>query len=139
MRLLVRHRWRLIKTHGMILRYAIGLVDRIFPEYEDVFSRPFLPSVRTLIREIGLTPDILVAKKIEVRKTLERASKKRLAPGVINELLSRAATSIGTRQGMDVVNDQLRTGSVCCLGANYGAAWKTATPCFSILCQRFAL
>lgn len=108
MRLLVRHRWRLIKTHGMILRYAIGLVDRVFPEYEDVFSRPFLPSVRTLIREIGLTPDILVAKKIDVRKTLERASRKRLAPEVIDELLSLASTSIGTRQGMDVVNDQLR-------------------------------
>lgn len=108
MRLLVRHRWRLMKTHGMMLRYAIGLVDRVFPEYEDVFCKPFLSSVRTLIREIGLTPDVLVAKKDDVRKTLEKASRKRLASEVIDELIKRAKTSIGTRQGMNVVNDQLR-------------------------------
>ena len=92
----------------MILRYAIGLVDRVFPEYEDVFCKPFLSSVRTLIREIGLTPDVLVAKKVEVRKILERASRKRLSSGVIDELLLRASKSVGTRQGMGVVNDQLR-------------------------------
>jgi len=109
LRLLVRHRWRLIKTHGMMLRYAIGLMDRVFPEYEDVFSKPFLSSVRTLIREIGLTPDVLVVKKKEVRATLEKASKKKLSTAVIDELLLRASKSIGTRQGMDVVNGQLRT------------------------------
>ncbi len=30
-------------------------------------------------------------------------------------------------------------GSVCRLGANYGATFKIATPCFSMFCQRFAL
>jgi len=29
LRLLVRHRWRMIKVHGMILRYAIGLLDQV--------------------------------------------------------------------------------------------------------------
>jgi transposase len=111
MRLLVRHRWRLLKIHGMVLRYAIGLMDRVFPEYEDVFCKPFLSSVRTLIHEVGLTPDILVANKAKVRATLERASRKKLSPDVINELLKRAAKSIGTRQGMDTVNAQVRMGA----------------------------
>lgn len=108
MRLLVRHRWRMIRLHGNILRYAIGLADRVFPEYEGVFCKPFLPSIRTLIREVGLTPDILVAKKDEVVKTLKKASRGRLSTETIGDLLTRAKDSIGTRQGNNVLNQQFR-------------------------------
>jgi transposase len=108
LRLLVRHRWRLIRSQNTILLYAISLVDRVFPEFEDVFSKPFLTSVRTLIREIGLTPNVLVANKRKVRELLEKTSRKRLTPETINDLLKRAKDSIGTRQGETVVNEQLR-------------------------------
>jgi len=108
LRLLVRHRWRMIKVHGAVLRYAIGLMDQVFPEYDGVFCKPFLTSVRTLIREIGLTPKTLVSKKAEVVQTLQKASRKRLSMEVIEELLSRAKVSIGTRQGESVINAQLR-------------------------------
>jgi len=108
LRLLVRHRWRLIRVHGVVLRYGIGLLDRVFPEYDGIFCKPFLSSIRTLIREIGLTPKTLVSKKVEVRKTLEKASRKRLSAETIEELLKRAQVSIGTRQGDNVVNMQFR-------------------------------
>jgi len=108
LRLLVRHRWRLIRSQNTILLYAISLVDRVFPEFEGVFSKPFLSSVRTLIREIGLTPSSLIARKKKVRAILEKASRKRLTPETIDDLLARAKNSIGTRQGEKVVNDQLR-------------------------------
>ena len=108
LRLLVRHRWRLIRSQNTILLYAISLLDRVFPELEGVFSKPFLKSVRILIREIGITPNVLVAKKKEVREVLKKASRKRLTPETIDDLLKRAKTSIGTRQGETAVNDQLR-------------------------------
>jgi len=108
LRLLVRHRWRLIRVHGVVLRYAIGLLDRVFPEYEGIFCKPFLPSIRALIREVGLTPKVLVSKKVTVMQTLEKASRKRLSAETIGELLKRAKQSIGTRQGESVVNDQFR-------------------------------
>ena len=108
LRLLVRHRWRMIRVHGVVLRYAIGLLDRVFPEYEGIFCKPFLPSIRTLIREVGLTPRVLVSKKADVMQTLEKASRKRLSSETIEELLKRARQSIGTRQGESVVNDQFR-------------------------------
>ena len=108
LRLLVRHRWRLIQVHGNILRYAVSLLDRVFPEYEGVFCKPFLSSARTLTREVGLTPSRLVASRKEVRRVLETASRKRLSPESIEELLRRAKDSIGTRQGSDVVNEQFR-------------------------------
>lgn len=108
LRLLVRHRWRLIRSENTILLYAISLLDRVFPELEGVFSKPFLKSARTLIREVGMTPNVLVSQKKKVREVLEKASRKRLTPETIDELLKRAKTSIGTRQGQGVVNDQLR-------------------------------
>ena len=54
LRLLVRHRHRLLQAAGNMERYAHPLVDRIFPEYAGVFSKPFLPSARKLIRQIGI-------------------------------------------------------------------------------------
>ena len=106
LRLLVRHRWRMIRVHGVVLRYAIGLLDRVFPEYDGLFCKPFLPSVRTLIREVGLTPVTLRLKQDAVIQTLQKASRKRLSPETIEELLNRAKHSIGTRQGGRIVNEQ---------------------------------
>jgi len=108
LRLLVRHRWRMIKVHGAVLRYAIGLLDQVFPEYDGVFCKPFLTSVRTLIRDVGLTPKSLVSKKAMVIQTLQKASRKRLSMETIDDLLKRAKDSIGTRQGDTVINDQFR-------------------------------
>jgi transposase len=109
LRLLVRHCWRLIRVHGVVLRYGIGLLDRVFPECDGVFCKQFLTSMRTLIREVGLTPKTLVAKKAEVRKILEKASRKQLSSETIEEFLKRAENSIGTRQGDSVINAQFRS------------------------------
>jgi len=79
LRLLVRHRWRLIRVHGIILRDAISLLDRIFPEYEGVFSKPFLPSIRQLIRDVGITPRSLVGNQKMVQTVLEQASRKKFS------------------------------------------------------------
>jgi len=108
LRILVRHRWRMIRVHGVVLRYAIGLLDRVFPEYDGVFCKPFLKSVRTLIREVGLTPKTLVSKKTEVKKILEKASRKQLSSETIDDLLKRARCSIGTKQGESIINGQFR-------------------------------
>jgi transposase len=108
LRLLVRHRWRMIRVHGAILRYAIGLLDRVFPECDGIFCKPFITSIRALVREVGLTPKMLVANKEKAMKTLVKASRKRLTAETINELLKRAEQSIGTRQGDTVINAQFR-------------------------------
>jgi len=108
LRLLVRHRWRMIKVHGCILRYAIGLLDQVFPEYDGVFCKPFLASTRALVRDIGLTPKSLISKKAEVMLTLQKASRKRLSAETIDDFLKRAKASIGTRQANDVINGQFR-------------------------------
>jgi transposase len=109
LRLLVRHRHRLLRAAGSMERYAHTLVDRIFPEYADVFCKPFLPSAQKLIRQIGLAPDKLVKNAEQVRELLRVAGRGRIAAETIEQLLEAAKQSIGTRQAEDVIETQLRS------------------------------
>jgi len=109
LRLLVRHRRRLIHAAGDMERYAHTLVDRVFPEYADIFCKVFLSSSQKLIRQIGLAPSKLVERAEEVRELLRRAGRGRIAPQTIDQLLEAAKESIGTRQGEDLAESQLRS------------------------------
>jgi len=109
LRLLVRHRHRLLQAAGNMERYAHTLVDRIFPEYAGVFCKPFLPSAQKLIRQIGLAPDKLVQNTEQVRELLRIAGRGRIAVETIEQLLDAAKQSIGTRQADDVIETQLRS------------------------------
>jgi transposase len=107
LRLLVRHRRRLVHARADMERYAGTLVDRVFPEYEGVFCKPFLPSARAMVREIGLAPGEIASRKDEVRETLHRASRGRIAPEKIDLLLQRAKRSIGSRQAESLATQQV--------------------------------
>ena len=107
LRLWVRHRQRLLRAAGNMERFAHTLVDRVFPEYADILSKPFLPSAQKLIREVGLAPADLLKRKPDVRRVLHTASRGRIAPKTVDDLLQAAKQSIGTRQAEDVANRQL--------------------------------
>jgi len=107
LRLLTRHRRRLRAAVSDMERYAHTLIDRIFPEYAEVFSDPFLPSGERLIRELGLAPRNLVQQTTQVRDLLRAASRNRLAPETVKQLLQAAQTSIGVPQAEDLVQRQL--------------------------------
>jgi len=107
LRLWVRHRQRLLRAAGNMERFAHTLVDRVFPEYAEVLSKPFLPSAQQLIRQLGLTPASLVSQPAEVRRVLRVASRDKIVPETIDRLLEAAKESIGTRQAESVANRQL--------------------------------
>jgi transposase len=90
-------------------RYAHTLVDRLFPEYADVFCKVFLSSSQQLIRQIGLAPAKLVENADQVRELLRRAGRGRIAPETIDQLLEAAKQSIGTQQAEDLTESQLRS------------------------------
>ena len=109
LRLLVRHRRRLVQARADMERYAGTLVDRVFPEYEGVFCKPFLPSARALVRHIGIAPEEIASHEDQVRDTLHRASRGRIAPEKVDLLLQRAKHSIGSRQAESLATEQLRS------------------------------
>jgi transposase len=107
LRLWARHRGRLLRAAGNLERFAHTLVDRIFPEFAEVLSKPFLPSAQQLIRQLGLAPAKLVSREAEARQVLRSASRNKIAPETIDRLLQAARQSIGTRQAEDVAHRQL--------------------------------
>jgi transposase len=88
-------------------RFAHTLLDRVFPEFAEVLSKPFLPSAQQLIRQLGLAPSHLASQEDKVRHVLRAASRKKITPETIDLLLQAAKQSIGTRQAEDVANRQL--------------------------------
>ena len=109
LRLLVRHRCRLIQGRADMERYAHTLIDRVFPEYEGVFCKLLLPSARAMIRQIGIAPDIIVKHEENVRDVLHRASRGKLTVEKVDMLLEKAGESIGSGQAESVATAQLRS------------------------------
>ena len=109
LRMLVRHRHRLIHGRNDMERYAHTLIDRVFPEYDGVFCKPFLTSARAMIRQVGIAPDKIVKHEKNVRDVLHRASRGNLAVKKVDLLLKKAAESIGSRQAESVTATQLHS------------------------------
>jgi len=109
LRLLTRHRWRLTSLCGDIQRFAYSLVERIFPEYTDVFWKPLLPTGCALINELGLSPRLLASQPDEVSALIARASRNRVSADTVRTLLARAEQSIGIGRAEPVIVDQLRS------------------------------
>jgi len=109
LRLLTRHRWRLADTASNLHRFALSLVDRIFPEYNGLFSEPLRPTTRRLIREIGLAPGQLLEASDRVGPVLHAGSHGRIGPERAIELLERAGRSIGIGKAEGVMVAQLRS------------------------------
>ncbi len=109
LRLLVRHRRRLIHCRSDMERYAHTLIDRVFPEYEGVFCKLLLPSARAMIRQVGITPDIIAKHEENVRDVLHRASRGKLTVKTVDLLLEKAGESIGSRQAESIAVAQLRS------------------------------
>jgi transposase len=109
LRLLTRHRLRLVYINGDLKRFAQTLMDRIFPEYIHLFSSPLSPTTRTLIGEMGLAPDVLAAQPDELSSLVTRASRNQISKESIRKLLNEAKGSIGIRVGEKVIVEQLRS------------------------------
>ncbi len=109
LRILTRRLLQLTQMKGDVERAAQSLSDRIFPEYNDFMSKPFLHSGRTLIKEIGLIPAHIAAQHDAVKDTLRRASRGKLSAAAIDGLLENAAESIGIGYAETVINEELHS------------------------------
>lgn len=108
LRILVRRRHQLVQMKGDTERAAQSLTDRVFPEYDRCFCKPFLPSARAMIRAVGIGPSGLLRDRDLTAEVLTRASRNRFVPDRIENLLGEAERSIGIGLAEDVVSDELR-------------------------------
>jgi transposase len=92
---LARFRFRLIQQIGDCKRKAISVLDRVFPEYETLFSNMFIRTSRRLLQE-AVTPEDFAAFPLhELHSLLSSSSRGRFGLSKAQQILDTAAQSVG--------------------------------------------
>ncbi len=105
---LTRLRFEFIDQVTALKARIIGVLDRIFPEYESIFSNIFIKSSRELLKNTASPEEILEFDLSELAESLNKASKGRFGTVKARELQSKAATSFGITLGLDAFRLEIK-------------------------------
>ncbi len=95
LRELTRFRWNLIDQIGDNKRRILNVLDRIFPEYETLFSDVFLTSSRTLLKHAASADEIAAFDLSELAALLRAGSRGRFGLTKAQQVLDAAKNSVG--------------------------------------------
>jgi transposase len=109
LRILARHRWRLVDYTTSLAVFAHSPIDQVFPEFAHAFSDPLCATARAIIDNIGLAPDEIAADRDVLVSIVRSASRGTLGERKADEIIELAERSIGIRTGERVMTDQLRS------------------------------
>lgn len=79
----------------------LGILDRIFPEYETLFSESFVRSSRELLMNYPTPEELAAADLSELAALLSKASRGRLGEEKALEVQNLARNSFGITLGLD--------------------------------------
>jgi transposase len=95
LRELSRFRFSLIDQIGDLKRKLLSILDRVFPEYETLFSDVFRKGSRALLAEAATAEAIAAFDLTELTELLETASRGRFGAAKAREIQQVAAQSLG--------------------------------------------
>ena len=98
LRELTRFRWGLVDQLGDAKRRALTVLDRVFPEYEGLFSDPFIASSRALLREATTAAEFADADLGELTAILTQTSRGRLGAERAHAVKAAAQDSLGLKR-----------------------------------------
>lgn len=108
LRELSRFRFRLTENMGNCKRRMISILDRVFPEYEKLFSNVFLTSSRQLLAQAVTAQEFADFDLGELTALLSSASRGRFGQEKAEAIQSVARQSIGVHFLADSVRIQMR-------------------------------
>lgn len=108
LRELSRFRFRLTEQIGDIKRKIISILDRVFPEYETLFSNIFLKSSRELLKEAATAHEIADFDLTELSSLLHSASRGRFGHHKAEMIQNAARQSVGVAFLADAVRLEIR-------------------------------
>ena len=108
LRELSRFRFRLTEQVGDLKRKLLTILDRVFPEYEDLFSSVFLQASRTVLKEAVSAQEFADFDLQELADLLAQASRGRFGLEKAEKLQSQARQSIGIGFLTDAVHLEMR-------------------------------
>ena len=108
LRELTRFRSGLTNQIGSVKKQVIGILDRIFPEYETLFSSIFIQTSRQLLTEAVTPADFAELDLSELVILLQSASRGRFGEDKAAQIQTVAARSVGIAFLADALRVQMR-------------------------------
>lgn len=105
---LARFRFGLVDQVGDLKRQLIAVLDRVFPEFEKLFSDPFIRSARELLKTAPLPEEILKFDLSELSALLAGASRGKFKDAKASEVKKAAGCSVGARFCQDTARLKIR-------------------------------
>jgi transposase len=108
LRELTRFRWGLVDQIGDAKRRLLTILDRVFPEYESLFSDVFLKSSRALLQQATTAAEFAEADLDELTALLKQTSRGRLGQAQAEAVQAAARESLGLAKLGGVAGFELR-------------------------------
>ena len=108
LRELARFRFRVTEQIGDCKRKMIAVLDRVFPEYETLFSNVFLATSRRLLQDAVTAQEFADLDVTELTQVLQSTSRGRFGPEKATAVQTLARQSIGVRFLTDAVRVEMR-------------------------------
>lgn len=105
---ITRLRLGLIEQVASLKARILGVLDRIFPEYESIFSNVFIKTSRELLKNATSPEEILEFDLSELSESLNKVSRGRFGTIKARELQSKAANSFGITLGLDAFRLEIK-------------------------------
>lgn len=109
LRNLSRFRFSLVSQIGDLKRQTICVLDKLFPEYQSVFSDVFGKTSKEILSLFSSPADFEDIGADKLKLLLERVSLKAFAKKKLNELSSKAKNSFGISFGLESLKFQLQS------------------------------
>jgi transposase len=108
LRELSRFRFRLTEQVGNLKRKLLTILDRVFPEYEQMFSNVFLQASRAVLQEAVSAHEFADFDLQELAQVLAEASRGRFGLVKAEKLQAQARLSVGVSFLTDAVHIEMR-------------------------------
>lgn len=108
LRELSRFRYRLSEQIGQCKQKILNVLDRVFPEYEKIFSKVFVQSSRQLLAQAVSAHQFADFDLNELAQILRKASRGRFGKDKAEEIQTAACQSIGVSFLTDAVHIEVR-------------------------------
>ena len=105
---LTRFRFHLVQQIGDYQRKIISILDRVFPEYEQLFSNVFLVSSRQLLHHAVTADEFAAFDLNELAQILHTASRHRLGIDKARQIHLKASQSVGVSFLTDAIHTEIR-------------------------------
>lgn len=107
LRELTRFRFGLIDSIGDLKRQILSILDKVFPEFETIFSDVFIKSARTLLKEKATPEELAEMNLSELVHVLSKSSHGHFGMEKALYIKDKASTSVGVSYLRDVAKIQL--------------------------------